>query len=139
MLLEEKLLTLRGSMISVKTKSDFSKMENYLKRINDKRRIMSMLNKYGERGVDLLSSATPVDSSETANSWSYEINENRGRYSVQFDNSNVNDGVNIAIILQYGHGTKNGGFVQGRDYINPALKTAFDELMSELTREVGRL
>ena len=136
MLLEKKLLILRGSMISVKTKSDFSKMESYLKRVGDKSRIMSMLNKYGERGVDLLSSATPVDSSETANSWSYEINENRGRYSVQFDNSNVNDGVNIAIILQYGHGTRNGGYVAGIDYVNPAMRDIFDKMSADMWKAV---
>ena len=126
-------------MISVKTKGDFSKVEKYLKRVKDSKDVMSILDKYGKRGVELLSAATPVDSSETARSWSYEIVADRGNYTIQFDNSNVNAGVNIAIILQYGHGTRNGGYVQGRDYINPALKQTFDEMANELTREVGRL
>jgi len=126
-------------MISVKTKSDFSRVEKYLKRVKDSKDVVSILNKYGKRGVELLSAATPVDSSETARSWSYEIVVDRGNYTIQFDNSNINAGVNIAIILQYGHGTRNGGYVQGRDYINPALKQTFDEMANELTREVGRL
>ncbi len=126
-------------MISVKTKGDFSKVEKYLKRAKDSKDVMSILNKYGKRGVELLSAATPVDSSETARSWSYEIVVDHGDYTIQFDNSNVNNGVNIAIILQYGHGTRNGGYVQGQDYINPALKQTFDEMANELTREVGRL
>ncbi len=126
-------------MIRVKTKENFSKVEKYLNRIKDSSRVRSILDKYGQRGVDLLRSATPIDSGDTANSWFYEITEGHGRYSIEFGNSNINAGVNIAIIIQYGHGTRNGGYVQGRDYINPVIKQAFDEMRNELVKEVGRL
>lgn len=126
-------------MINVKVKNDLPKLDAYLKRISNKCDVLSILNKYGDRGVQALQSATPIDSGETAQAWSYEIVVNDGRYEIQFNNSNVNNGVNIAIILQYGHGTRNGGYVQGRDYINPALKQVFDEMTNELTKEVGHL
>lgn len=126
-------------MISVKTKTNINKIEAYLKRVKDTKKIIPILEKYGEQGVSLLSSATPVDSSKTAKSWSYTITQERGKYIIQFKNSNVVKGVNIAIILQYGHGTRNGGFIQGRDYINPAIKKTFDEMQKELVKEVGRL
>lgn len=126
-------------MIRVKTKENLSKVEKYLNRIKDSSRVRGILDKYGQRGVDLLRSATPVDSGDTANSWFYEIEEGHGRYSIEFGNSNINAGVNIAIIIQYGHGTRNGGYVQGRDYINPVIKQAFDEMRNELVKEVGRL
>ena len=126
-------------MIRVKTKGDFKNTELYLKKHTDNRNIMPILEKYGARGVELLRQATPVDSSKTATSWNYEIeSEGNGEYHIQFTNSNVNDGVNIAIILQYGHGTRNGGYVKGVDYINPALKKAFEEMRDELIKEVKR-
>lgn len=126
-------------MINVKVKNDLPKLNPYLKRLSNKRDILNILNKYGDKGVKALQSATPIDSGETARAWSYEIIANDGRYEIQFNNSNVNNGVSIAIILQYGHGTRNGGYVQGRDYINPALKQVFDEMTNELTKEVGHL
>lgn len=123
-------------MIKVKVKGDFKNTEEYLKKIKDSKSILAILEKYGERGVELLSSATPVDTSKTALSWSYEIESNGEEYTIQFKNDNVNRGVNIAIILQYGHGTRNGGYVRGRDYINPAIKQAFEEMRDELIKEV---
>ena len=126
-------------MIRVKTKGDFKNTELFLKKHIDSRNIMPILEKYGARGVELLRQATPVDSSKTATSWDYEIeSRDNGEYHIQFTNSNVNDGVNIAIILQYGHGTRNGGYVKGQDYINPALKKAFEEMRDELIKEVRR-
>lgn len=126
-------------MIRVKTKGDFKNTELFLKKHADNRNIMPILEKYGARGVDLLRQATPVDSSKTSASWDYEIeSKGNGEYHIQFINNNVNDGVNIAIILQYGHGTRNGGYVKGRDYINPALKKAFEEMRDELIKEVKR-
>ncbi len=89
-------------------------------------------------GVDYLSNNTPIDSGETASSWSYEIDLKNGRYMIYWSNSNVNQGVNIAIILQYGHVTKNGGYVQGIDYINPALAKVFEQMANELWEEVVR-
>ena len=86
-----------------------------------------------------LSSATPIDSGETANSWSYEITNKDGSATITFKNSNIQNGVPIAIILQYGHGTRNGGWVQGRDYINPAIQPIFDEIVNNAWREVTRI
>lgn len=126
-------------MIHVKTKLQFDKIETYLKRVSDSKQVVSILNKYGPIGVEALSEATPVDSGKTASSWSYEVTHEGDRYVLAFDNSNVNKGVPIAIILQYGHGTGTGGYVKGRDYINPALKKVFDQMQIEITKEVGRL
>lgn len=127
-------------MIRVENKGGFKKTELYLKNCTNDRNIIPILEKYGKEGVALLKDATPVDTSKTANSWDYQIeSKDKGRYEVQFINSNVNDGVNIAIILQYGHGTKNGGYVKGRDYINPALREAFEGMRNELIREVKRI
>lgn len=124
-------------MIRVKTKGDFKNTELFLKKYTNNGNIMPILEKYGARGVELLQQATPIDSSKTATSWGYEIESTgNGEYHIQFFNTNVNDGVNIAIILQYGHGTRNGGYVKGRDYINPALKQAFEEMRDELIKEV---
>lgn len=126
-------------MIRVKTKGDFKNTELFLKKHIDNKNIMPILEKYGTRGIDILRQATPVDSSKTATSWNYEIeSEGNGEYHIQFTNDNVNNGVNVAIILQYGHGTRNGGYVKGRDYINPALKKTFEEMRDELIKEVKR-
>ena len=86
-----------------------------------------------------LKSATPVDSGETADSWYYEIEHNRQSSVIRFNNSNINDGVPIAIILQYGHGTGTGGWVEGRDYINPAVRPVFDRIKSDVWREVTKV
>lgn len=126
-------------MIDVKVKDEMDKVNKYLKRLSDKRMALSILEKYGERGVEALRTSTSIDSGETSQSWSYEIVEDANGYIIQFNNSHINKGVNIAVILQYGHGTRNGGYVQGRDYINPALKPVFDDMVSELAKEVGHL
>lgn len=96
----------------------------------------SILNKYGKRGVELLRDATPMDTGETADSWDYEVVKENGRYRIYWTNSNEHDGVYIAIILQYGHATKNGGYVQGTDYINPVLEEVFTDMAEELWKEV---
>lgn len=114
-------------MISLKSKGDFKKTEKFLKKSLG-RDWMSVLDKFGQKGVDALRANTPIDSGETKNSWSYEIIQNGSRISIYWKNSNINQGVNIAVILQYGHGTRTGGWVEGKDYINPALKLIFDEL-----------
>lgn len=126
-------------MIRVKTKLNFDKIETFLKDNSTSKKFLPILEKYGKQGVQALQSATPVNSGNTASSWSYEIVNNGHEYSISFSNSNINNGVNIAIILQYGHGTRNGGYVQGRDYINPAIKQVFDEMTNELSKEVGHL
>lgn len=122
-------------MISIRQKGDFSKVSVYLEKLK-KTAKFSVLDKYGKEGVAALSSATPVDSGLTASSWYYEIERQNGRAVINFCNSNVNKGVNIAIILQYGHGTGTGGWVEGRDYINPAIQPIFDKIVEDAWREV---
>ena len=123
-------------MISFRQKGDFSKVTRYLEKASKSARL-SILDKYGKEGVAALSSATPIDSGKTASSWGYEIKNSRGSASITFTNSNINNGVPIAIILQYGHGTGTGGWVEGRDYINPAIQPVFDRLANEAWREVS--
>ena len=100
---------------------------------------MGILDKYGREGVEALSAATPVDSGKTASSWKYDIEHSSRGASISFSNTNINKGVNIAIILQYGHGTRNGGYVQGRDYINPAIQPVFDRIVNEAWKEVTQV
>lgn len=125
-------------MISFRQKGDFSKLSSYLERIKELAH-MGILDKYGCMGVEALASATPIESGETASSWSYKIERRRGSTAIVFYNSHVHDGVPIAIILQYGHATRNGGWVEGRDYINPAIQPIFDRLVAELWREVTKV
>jgi hypothetical protein len=125
-------------MISFRQKGDFSKLTRYL--IKAKNAVsFSELDKFGKEGVAALASATPVDSGLTAKSWYYTIEKNNGSASISFHNSNIQNGVPIAIILQYGHGTRNGGWVQGRDYINPAIQPIFDRIANDAWREVTKL
>ena len=124
-------------MISFRQKGDFSKLTSFLERAKESVKIGD-LDKYGREGVAALSSATPIDSGKTANSWNYEITNKNGSVTISFNNSNIQNGVPIAIILQYGHGTKNGGWVQGRDYINPAIQPVFDEIVDKAWREVTK-
>lgn len=125
-------------MINFRQTGDWSKTTNFMKRLKQ-RKYLNSLDKYGQRGVDALSSATPVDTGKTANSWSYEIRKNDKKVSIVFKNSNIVNGVPIAIILQYGHGTRNGGWVEGRDYINPAIQPIFDKIVKEAWGEVTKL
>ena len=108
-------------MISFRQKGDFSKLDRYLERVKEAANV-GVLDKYGQEGVAALASATPIDSGKTASSWYYEINRQNGSVSIEFYNSNVHKGVPIAIILQYGHGTGTGGWVEGRDYIRRRLQ-----------------
>lgn len=125
-------------MIAFRHKGDFSKLSKYLERAKEAVRL-GTLDKYGSEGVAALASATPIDSGETANSWYYEIERTNGSVTIRFNNSHTNQGVPIAIILQYGHGTGTGGWVQGRDYINPAIRPVFDKIADEAWKEVTRL
>ena len=124
------------SGITVSASGDFKNLERFLKNAGG-RNYRRLLEEYGRKGVDALSTATPVDSGITASSWSYDISETSNGFEINWNNSNVNDGVNIAIILQYGHGTGTGGYVQGRDYINPALQSVFDGFVDDLTKAVN--
>ena len=125
-------------MIRFRQKGDFRNATRYFERL---REIVHLgtLDKYGREGVAALASATPVESGKTASSWYYEITNNGQTAKISFYNSNVNKGVPIAIVIQYGHGTRNGGWVEGRDYINPAIQPIFDRIAEEIWREVTRL
>ena len=125
-------------MISFRQKGDFSKLNRFLERAKGAARL-SILDKYGREGVAALASATPIDSGETANSWYYEIKHDNGAATITFLNSHINKGVPIAIILQYGHGTGTGGWVEGRDYINPAIQPIFDKIVDEAWKEVTKI
>ena len=121
--------------ISFRQKGDFSKLTNFLEKSKEVFNI-GILNKYGRAGVEALKSATPVDSGKTADSWSYKIENKNGVARLVFSNSNVQNGCPIAIILQYGHGTGTGGWVEGRNYINPAVRPLFDQLTNDAWKEV---
>lgn len=123
------------SMITVHHKGDFKNLEKMLRKSMGLR-YRSVLEKYARQGVEALSAGTPVDTGKTAASWGYEIVEENGTLSIYWTNSNINKGVNIAMILRYGHGTGTGGYVQGVDYINPALKPIFDAMADAAWKEV---
>lgn len=122
-------------MITIKQKGNFAKTDAFLKKVS-KMDTLSILNRYGSKGVEALRSNTPTDTGHTANSWSYEVVQTSTGYRIYWKNSNIVDGVPIAIILQYGHGTGTGGYVEGRDYINPALRPIFDEIAESAWKEV---
>lgn len=126
------------SSITFSQKGDFRKLTSFLEKSREVFNI-GILDKYGRMGVEALSSATPFDSGETARSWYYEIENGHGVAAIKYCNSNVQNGVPIAIILQYGHGTRNGGWVEGRDYINPAIQPIFDEIVESAWKEVTKL
>lgn len=125
-------------MISFRQRGDFSKLTRFLERAKEAVHLGD-LDKYGRAGVAALASATPVDSGLTATSWYYEITNKDGAVAISFKNSNVQNGVPIAIILQYGHATGTGGWVQGRDYINPAIQPLFDQIANDAWKEVTKL
>lgn len=125
-------------MIKVKSNGDFSKTISYMKNARKAVNIRS-IEKYAQEGVNALKAATPQDTGKTASSWSYEIQRTNNSITINFNNSNVVNGVPIAIILQYGHGTKNGGYVKGRDYINPAIQPIFDKITNDAWKEVTKL
>lgn len=125
-------------MIEFRQKGDFSKITNYLEKAKEAVKIGN-LDRYGKEGVAALASATPIETGKTASSWYYEIVQGKGTVSINFLNSNIQNGVPIAVILQYGHGTGTGGWVEGRDYINPAIQPIFDKIAENAWREVTRL
>lgn len=125
-------------MISFRSKGDFSKLTRYLEQAKEKVKLGD-LDRYGREGVAALASATPTETGLTAKSWYYEIVRQNGSVKINFCNSNINKGVPIAIILQYGHGTRTGGWVEGRDYINPAIQPIFDKIAENAWKEVTKL
>jgi hypothetical protein len=124
-------------MITITQRGSFQNTENFLKRMSSDA-IFNVLDKYGGLGVTVLSNATPQDTGLTASSWYYEIVHHRGYYSIRWHNRHVVNGRPIAILLQYGHGTRGGGYVEGRDYIMPAIRVIFDQMANDCWREVTR-
>ena len=125
-------------MISFRQKGDFSHLNGYLERLKEGFNL-GILNRYGEEGVKALADATPKDTGLTSRSWEYKIVRGEGSVSITFNNTNFQNGVPIAIILQYGHATRNGGYVQGIDYINPAIRPIFERIAEEAWEEVKRV
>lgn len=124
--------------ITFKHRGNFKYTEKFFSGILN-HKAFNILNKYGAMGVNALSSATPQDTGMTADSWGYEIKSSRNGYSICWTNSHEHNGVPIAILIQYGHGTGTGGYVEGRDFINPAIRPVFDELAESLWEEVTNL
>lgn len=122
-------------MVSFSQKGNFKKIDSYLEKLLEFADL-GFLDKYGKEGVEALKEATPVETGETRDSWFYEITRNDGIVALEFHNKHVEKGYNIAVILQYGHGTRTGGWVEGQDYINPALKPIFDEILNKALKEV---
>lgn len=125
-------------MITFKQKGNFSKLDMYFEKILSAIKL-GKFDKYGRMGIEALSAATPVDTGLTSESWYYETKITNSGFSLSFRNSNIVDGVPIAIILQYGHATRNGGYVKGRDYINPAIQPVFDQIAKDMWKEVTKL
>ena len=125
-------------MVTLRADGDFTKTRRFIERLKETVQL-GILDKYGKEGVKVLSEATPVDTGETSRSWSYKINREKNSATLSFYNSNVVDGVSVAIVLQYGHGTRNGGWVEGRDYINPAIQPEFNKIVDDLTKEVSKV
>lgn len=125
-------------MITISHKGNFGKLDKFFRGVITSDYV-NVLERYGQEGVRVLTDATPVDSGETARSWDYEIRHYAGGASITWTNSHIEDGVPIAILLQYGHATRNGGYVHGRDFINPALKPVFDKIAKDLWQEVTKI
>lgn len=123
-------------MIEFKQKGDWSKTATFGERVKRLFHI-SMLDEYGKRGVDILKEFTPVDTGKTADSWYYEIKKTKTGYVINWRNSNINEQVVVAIVLQYGHGIDGGGFVEGTDYVNPAMKPLFKDIADDAWRKVN--
>lgn len=130
---EDKIM---GKIVTIKTTGDFNHITKFLNFISGSKYIEDILKRYGEKGCKALEEATPEDTGETANSWSFETYHDSSRCRITWHNSKMAGGVPLVILIQYGHATKNGGFVQGVDFINPALKPVFDKILEEVWREV---
>lgn len=122
-------------MFKVNSSGSFNKTNKFLTKLQ-RGDIFTNLERYGRMGVDALSRATPVETGLAASSWGYQINRTSTRTSISWFNTDVEGGVNIAVIIQYGHGTGTGGYVQGRDYINPAMRPIFDQILNDVWRQV---
>lgn len=124
-------------MITFRQRGDFRKTESFLKRVSGDD-VYSSLERYAKEGVDALSASTPSDTGKTASSWDYEIKKDRNGVSIYWTNSNVMDGIPVVILIQYGHATGTGGYVQGIDFINPTLRPVFEKIVENVWREVAK-
>lgn len=124
-------------MIKVQTSGSFKNMQAFLERMK-KREQYKVLQKYGPMGVEALRGATPVDAGETANAWVFEIVDRPGYFAIHWSNTHVNNGIPIAVLIQYGHATRSGGYVEGYDYINPAMRPIFDQMVTDMWKEVTK-
>lgn len=122
-------------MIKLTASGSFKNTEAFLQRMKNQEHLLG-LDRFGSIGVSALKSATPVDSSETANSWDYTIIKKKNFYSIVWRNTHIDKGAQVAILIQYGHGTGTGGYVQGRDYINPAIRPIFDQILADMWKVV---
>lgn len=125
-------------MIEFTAKGSWSKTGRWLVKLKDEQ-MFRILDKYGPVGANALSNATPSETGLTAASWTYEIVHRRGYHAIHWHNTNVVDGIPVAIMIQYGHGTGTGGYVQGRDFINPAIRPIFEQIVEDVMREVRSL
>lgn len=125
-------------MITITQRGSFNTTDRYLRRLSSGE-LFATLSKYGEIGVSALSAFTPTDTGLTSASWSYTIKQSTGYYSIRWHNSNEVAGTPLAVLLQYGHGTGTGGYVQGRDFIMPAMRPIFDQIAEEAWREVTKI
>lgn len=125
------------SVVTLTHKGNFNNLERFLSRATRLRIVRRMImQRYGNKGVEALKAATPRDTGKTAESWRYEIEEDDSGMKIVWKNDNVHDGAIVAVLLQYGHATKNGGWVEGTDYINPAIKSIFQQMADEAWKEV---
>lgn len=123
-------------MISIRSRGSFNKVESFLRRMKTQNKIEDILHKYGVEGVSALSLATPEESGKTAHSWGYEVKRRGSVYSLIWTNSDIENGFPVAVMIQYGYGTGTGGYVQPRDYVNPALRPIFEKIATEVWRVV---
>jgi hypothetical protein len=124
--------------ITFTEKGSFDNTERWLQKMKSGQ-LFATLSKYGSLGQNALSNATPTDTGLTAESWSFTIEQRPGYYSIRWHNSHIENGLPIAILIQYGHGTGTGGYVQGRDYIMPAIRPIFDQILAEAMKEVNKI
>lgn len=124
-------------MITIESEGEWKMTRNWFDRMT-KLDLALVMNQFGKEGVSALASATPSKSGLTSKSWNYEVTRKGNNWKITWTNSNVNKGANIAVLIQYGHGTRNGGYVVGRDYINPAIRPVFDKIAKQAWKEVTR-
>ena len=124
-------------MITIESQGEWKLTRNWFDRMT-KLDLALIMNQFGKEGVSALAAATPSRSGLTSKSWNYEVSRKGNNWKITWTNSNVNKGANIAVLIQYGHGTRNGGYVVGRDYINPAIRPVFDKIAQKAWKEVTR-